>query len=573
MIRRSRAARAALVCFALASVLSPPVAMAAVEPADLVVVNARIRTATGRPSRPTAMAIRGGQIVAIGNDAHVRPFRGPRTEVLDVWGKALFPGFIDSHGHLSNLGERLVNVDLVGTTSYSAVIDSVRARAARTPAGTWVEGRGWDQNDWAEKELPHHRALSDAVPDHPVALRRVDGHALLVNRAALERARITRDTPNPAGGEILRDASGEATGVLVDGAMALVRRVIPAPTPEERVARLRAAMRECARLGLTMVHDAGIDRATLAAYRTLMDEAPLPIRVHAMAYASSDLLPDVLARGPERGDRFQLAAIKVVLDGALGSRGALLSAPYTDRPSHVGLLTFPLDTLQQVCEMALARGLQMRVHAIGDSANHLALDAYERAFGGRGKPEARWAIEHAQIVQPRDIARFAKLGVVASMQGTHCTSDAPWVDARLGAARGAWCYAWRSMLDARVRVVNGSDFPVESANPMYGIYASLTRRDLNGELPEAGWHSEQRMNRDEALLSFTRWGAWLASREKDLGTLEVGKRADFVVLDRDILTCRYDQIPATRVLRTVVDGKTVYEAPEFMDSPLGRSSR
>jgi predicted amidohydrolase YtcJ len=566
-------ATAALTALLLTILALPPVDTPAAEPADLIVVNAHLRPMTGRSTRATAMAIRRGQIIAIGSDGEMRALSSPQTEVLDLWGRTVFPGFIDSHGHLDGLGDRLGNVDLVGTTGYAAIIDSVRERAARTPAGEWVRGRGWDQNDWAVKELPDHRALSEAVPDHPVALRRIDGHALLVNRLALERAGITRDTRDPEGGEILRDGNGEATGVLVDRAMALVTAVIPPPTPAARAARLRAAMLECARLGLTMVHDAGIDRETLDAYRALMNEGPLPIRVYAMASTRSELMWDVMAKGPERGDRFSLAAIKIHLDGALGSRGALLSAPYSDRPGHYGLLTYPLDSLREVCEMAYRRGLQVRVHAIGDSANRLALDAFENAFGGRGKREARWAIEHAQIVRPSDVGRFAKLGVVASMQGTHCTSDAPWVETRIGKARAAWCYAWRSMLGARVPVANGSDFPVEDANPMLGIYASLTRRDLNGELPEAGWHPEQRMIRDEALASFTRTGAWLAFREHDLGTLEVGKRADFVVLDRDIASCRYDEIPGARVMRTVVDGKTVYLAPEFLDAPIERGRR
>jgi len=531
-------------------------------PADLVVRNAVIYTADPRRPAAPAMAIRHGRIVLVGSEPSVARFVGNGTKVLDLQGRTVLPGLIDSHGHVLSLGNLLVQVNLAGTPSYEAVVESVGARAARTPAGEWIEGRGWDQNRWPESSFPTHEALSAAVPDHPVALRRVDGHAMLANRRALELARITRDTPDPAGGRIVRDARGEPTGVLVDKAEDLVRAVIPPLTQARTEQRLLAALRECARYGLTMVGDAGIDQPTCDAYRALLARGELPIRVNAMADAEDSLAAAVLARGPETGDRFMLRSIKVVADGALGSRGALLSADYSDQPGQRGLETFPFDSLERVAARARARGLQVRVHCIGDLANTRTLDAFERAFGRRPRPALRWAIEHAQVVRPEDVLRFARLGVVASMEATHATSDGPWAEQRLGPERVAWSYAWRRFLDAGARFANGSDFPVESANPMLGLYASVTRRDLEGRLPEGGWRPEERLSPAEALASFTLWGAWLAFRERDLGSLEAGKWADFVVVDRDVVSGPASEIPQARVLRTVVAGETVYEAEE-----------
>lgn len=529
-------------------------------PADLVVRDARIYTAA--PAHPVAhaLAVRSGRIVAIGENADVLAHIGPKTRVLDLGGKTVLPGLIDSHGHMLNLGNRLSDVDVVGTPSYQAVIDRVVARARTTRKGEWILGRGWDQNDWSETAMPNHGTLSRAVPDHPVRLTRIDGHAALVNAKAMELAHITRDTEDPPGGAILRDPGGEPTGVLVDGARGLVESVIPSISAAERERRLLDAMQESARLGLTMVHDAGIGADELAAYRALLARGTFPIRVYAMAAARGTVLDTVLARGPEIGDRFMLRTIKVVSDGALGSRGALLGEPYSDDPHNLGLSTFPLERLRAIGEQALAKGLQLRVHAIGDSANHGTLDAFEQAFGGRPHPEARWAVEHAQIVRPGDIPRFARLGIVASMQPTHATSDGPWAKRRLGPERVRWGYTWRSFMDAGVPVVSGSDFPVESANPMLGLYAAITRRDLDRKLPEGGWFPEQRMTPDEALRSFTAAGAWLAFREADLGSLEVGKLADFVVVDRDVIAGPAQEIPKAKVLRTVVGGRTEFEA-------------
>lgn len=536
-------------------------------PADLVIRGAVIHTAGARlpdPASgrvpPTAMAIRHGRIVQIGNEPSVAPLIGAGTTVLDLQGLTVLPGLIDSHAHLLGLGDLLAGVDVTGTPSYAAVVESVRVRAARTAAGEWIQGRGWDQNDWVETSFPQHAALSAAVPDHPVALARVDGHALLVNRRALELAHVTRDTPDPPGGEILHDASGEPTGVLVDNAEDLVTALIPPLRPAQREARLLAAMRECARYGLTLVGDAGIGRETWDAYQALLARGTFPIRINAMASVPGDLADELLARGPQCGDRLMLRTLKIVADGALGSRGALLSADYSDQPGHRGLETFPFDSLERVAVRARAKGLQVRVHCIGDLANTKTLDAFERAFGGRPRPALRWAIEHAQVVRPEDIRRFARLGVVASMQATHATSDGPWAERRLGPERVKWSYAWRQFLDAGARFADGSDFPVESPDPMLGLYAAITRRDRAGELPAEGWRPEERLTPGEALQSFSIWGAWLAFRDRDLGSLEIGKQADFIVVDHDPVLGAPADLPKTRVLRTVVAGETVYEA-------------
>lgn len=541
-------------------VLGARAAGAVEKPPDLVLLGARIHTAGPRPTAE-AMAIRDGRVVAVGTDAEVRRLSAPGTEVWNLEGRAVLPGLIDSHGHVGGLGEKLAIVDLVGTKSYEEVIARVRQRAATTPKGEWVLGRGWDQNDWPVRAMPHHGLLSAATPDHPVALERVDGHALLANRLALERAHVTRSTTAPAGGLIERDSSGEPTGVLVDDATDLVNDRIPSPDAAELERRLLEAMRACASVGITMVHDAGIGRETWRAYQALLRRDEIPIRIYALASRSDSLVEDLIGHGAQGGDRLAMRAIKVSYDGALGSRGALLSQPYSDRPGHVGLERWTSDSLARLCERALARQLQVRVHAIGDLAATRVLDAFERAFEGKPRPELRWAIEHSQVVRPEDIRRFRRLGVVASMQATHATSDGPWAEERLGPERVRWSYAWRQFLKAGVRFANGSDFPVESHDPFLGLYASITRRDLDGKLPKSGWRPEERLTPDEALKSFTLWGAWLAHRDGDLGSLERGKIADFVILDRDPFAGPPERLLEARVLRTVIGGKTVYEAP------------
>ena len=536
-----------------------PGTISARTPADLVVINSRIYTAA-IPARAEAMAVYKGKIVAVGTNHAVLPYIGSKTVVWDLPGRAVLPGLIDSHGHMTGLGERLAIVDLVGTTSYAEVIEKVKARAAQVPKGDWVLGRGWDQNDWRNQAMPTHDSLSAATPDHPVSLERIDGHALLINRLALRRAGIGRNTVSPAGGIVERFPNGDPTGVLVDNAASLVEGKIPAASSVELERRLRDAMRACARAGLTMVHDAGIGRRTHRAYTALDKRKEMPIRIYAMASIGDSLATDVLARGRQVGDFYTLRAIKGVYDGALGSRGALLSEPYSDRPGHSGVERIAEKELARWCAQARDKGIQMRVHAIGDAANTRVLNAYESAFSDGPHPELRWAVEHAQVVRPSDVRRFARLGIVASMQPTHATSDGPWAEQRLGRTRVRWSYTWRQFLRAGVRFASGSDFPVESERPLLGLYAAVTRRDLDGKLPRSGWRPEERLSKDEALKSFTLWGAWLAFRERELGSLEVNKLADFVVMDPDPLAGRPELIPGSIVMKTVVGGQVVYDA-------------
>lgn len=527
--------------------------------ADLVLLGANIYTADAQRPKAEALAVLGDRIVAVGTAAEIEPWIGDRTELLSLGGRTVLPGLIDAHAHLPGLGEVLGSIDLVGTPDYPSVIAMVAEKARATEPGAWIYGQGWDQNDWPEKEFPHHRPLSEAVPDHPVLLERIDGHAALVNRKALELAGISRASADPPGGKIVRGADGEPSGVLIDKAVGLVGRVVPAPTGQQRQERLLAAMRECARLGLTMVHDAGIGADDLQAYRALLEQGRFPIRVYAMGSVSGGMSDAVLAAGPESGERLMVRALKVVADGAMGSRGALMSAAYSDDPGNSGLETFPLDSLDQLSARARERGIQMRVHAIGDLANTKTLDAFAAALDRAPHPELRWAIEHAQAVRPEDIRRFAKLGVVASMQATHATSDGPWIPSRMGPERVPWTYAWRQFLDAGVRLANGSDFPVERVSPMLGFYAAMTRKDLNGKLPAEGWRPEEKLTPEETLRSFTLEGAYLAFREHDLGSLEVGKLGDLVVLDRDPLADPEAALKA-QVLLTVVGGRVAYRS-------------
>jgi predicted amidohydrolase YtcJ len=383
---------------------------------------------------------------------------------------------------------------------------------------------------------------------------------LLVNRLALTRAAIGRNTMNPTGGMIERLPNGEPSGVLVDNAATLIEDQTPVVSASELERRLGEAMRACARAGLTLVHDAGIGRRTHRAYAALLARKEFPIRIHAMASVGDSLAEDLLVRGRQLGDRYTLRALKAVYDGALGSRGAFLTEPYSDRPNHSGLERMTEGDLARWCARARAGGMQMRVHAIGDAANTRVLNAYERSFDDGPHPELRWAVEHAQVVRPGDIRRFARLGIVASMQPTHATSDGPWAEQRLGRTRVRWSYAWRQFLRAGVRFASGSDFPVESERPLLGIYAAVARRDLDGRLPRNGWRPEERLTKDEALRSFSLWGAWLAFREQELGSLEVNKLADFVVMDPDPLAGRPEVIPGSIVMKTVVGGQVVYDA-------------
>jgi len=505
-----------------------------------------------------SLAVKGGRIVYLGPDAGAERFRGPRTRVVDLAGRTVTPGLIDAHSHLLGLGRALAQVDLTAAPTYEEVVRRVREAAAKVAPGTWVYGRGWDQNLWPGQQFPSHEPLSAAVPGHPVWLTRVDGHAALVNAKAMQILGIDAATKDPDGGRFLRDASGRPSGVLVDNAMDVIGR-LPGATLEENERWLRDAARHCLAVGLTTVTDMGVDGGGIEAYHALRQAGELPLRAAVFLTDSQPLLDEWFRRGPEIDPeaRLVIRGVKMYADGALGSRGAALLEPYSDDPGNVGLLVTPGAHMEDVSRRALAAGFQVGIHAIGDRGSLVALDAMEKALGGP-RPEARFRLEHSQVVRVQDLERMARLGIIASMQPTHATSDMPWADERLGEGRLERAYAWRKVLADGGRLALGSDFPVESADPRLGLYAAVTRQDLEGN-PPGGWLPGERLTREEALRGFTLDAAWSLFLENEVGSLEVGKRADLVVFARDIMSVPEAEIPRADIDMTVVDGRIVHE--------------
>lgn len=546
----------------LALVLLPfsLLAQASRQPADLVITGARIYTVD--PNRPTAegVAVRGGRVVFVGNLRGAQALIGPNTEKWDLTGKTIVPGVVDAHGHLLGLGQALRTVDLVGTKSYDEIVQRVVAWSARVPSGEWIRGRGWDQNDWADTRFPSHEALSRALPNNPVYLTRVDGHAAFVNAKALEIAGVTAATKDPDGGRLIRDTRGAPTGVLVDNAMGLVSQKIPPSSRAELREQTLAAIAELNRLGLTGMHDAGVNATGIAVYEELAKEGRYNLRNHVMIRAADSVLDLFMAKGPQNGlydGRLWIRSIKISSDGALGSRGAAMLEGYADEPGNTGLLRDTPAHLKSVAVKALKSGFQLNVHAIGDRANRLVLDAYEAALAEVPTPDHRFRVEHAQILHWDDIPRFAQLGVIPSMQGSHQTSDMYWATTRIGPTRVLGSYAWRSLLNSGVVIPNGSDFPVESADPLISFHAFFTREDENN-WPAGGWHPEQKTTRQEALTSMTLWPAYASFTENEAGSITPGKFADFTVFDQDIMTIAPEQILKTKVEMTVIGGKAVY---------------
>jgi len=532
------------------------------QPADLVVLNARIYTADVNRPVAAAFAVRGGRIAFVGSTRGALALVGPRTERLDLAGRTVIPGMVDAHAHLLGLGQALRTVDLVGTRSYDEVIARVVERAKAARPGEWIRGRGWDQNDWADTRFPTHQALSRAVPNNPVYLTRVDGHAALVNAKAMELAQVTAATPDPTGGRFIRDSggTGNPTGVLVDGAQGVVGRVIPPASRAELREQTLAAIAEANRWGLTGIHDAGVAPEGIAVYEDLAREGRYDLRNYVMIRSDDEGVDAFMRRGPQLGlygGRLWVRAIKLTADGALGSRGAALLEPYSDDPGNTGLITTPPERIKSVAVRALRAGFQVNVHAIGDRANRMVLEQFDAAFRDVPVADHRFRIEHAQILRYQDIPRFAELDVIPSMQGSHQTSDMYWVPNRLGWARAQGAYAWRSLLNTGVVIPNGSDFPVEAVNPLISFHSFVTRQDADN-FPPGGWFPEQRTTRQEALWSITLWPAYAAFMENESGTLTTGKYADFVVLDRDIMTVAPEEILKASVVMTVLGGQVVY---------------
>lgn len=533
---------------------APVAAPAQAQPADLIIENARIHTLDAKRTVARAVAVRGDRIAAVGDAALA--MAGERTRRIDLKGATVVPGLIDAHAHMAGLGSLLESRDLRYVKSVAEIAAIVGQEASKRGEDEWVVLRNWDQTNWGGR-FPTARELDSASAGRPVFLARVDGHAGWANSKALALAGITKDTADPPGGRIIRDEKGEATGVLIDSAQYLVRQKVPRPGFEQVKRRLELAARECVRLGLTGVHDAGVGEMEIRAYKELITEGKLPLRIYAMIGGEGELWRSYLAKGPEIGDYLTVRSIKMFADGALGSRGAALWQPYSDEKDNSGLLLTNIETLERVARDAVKHGFQVATHAIGDKANRLVLDAYRRALGGGN--EKRFRVEHAQVVSLPDFKAFAELSLVASIQATHATSDMRWAETRLGPDRVAGAYAWRRFTELGVAVANGSDFPVEEPDPLLGLYASITRQDREGNPPQ-GWMPDQRLSRELALESFTRMAAYAAFEEKVKGTIEVGKFADFTVLNKDLLTVEPRLIPSAKILMTVTGGKVVYQA-------------
>ncbi|HET7189954.1 MAG TPA: amidohydrolase [Gemmatimonadaceae bacterium] len=549
---------------ALAALLLAPPLVAqtpAQRPADLIVTNARIYTVDDTRPVVAAMAVRDGKVLFTGSVREAMALRGPSSRVVDLGGSVVIPGMVDAHAHLLGLGQSLRNVNLVGARSYDEVIARVVDAAKGQPDGKWILGRGWDQNQWGDTRFPTHEALSRALPNNPVWLTRVDGHAGLANAAAMRAAGVTAASVDPSGGRIERTATREPTGVFIDNAKSLVERSIPAPTREDTRKAIAAAITESQRWGLVGLHDAGESRATIDLMEEMAKAGQIPFRLYVMVSDDSAAITHYLARGPQSGlydNHLWIRAFKLYADGALGSRGAALLEPYSDDPSNRGLLLTAPAHIQDVASRALRGGFQVNTHAIGDRGNRVVLDAYEAALKANPTADHRFRVEHAQILNHDDIPRFAELGVIPSMQAVHQTSDMYWAGSRLGLGRLLGAYAWRSLLNTGVVVPNGSDFPVEAVNPLLSFHSAVSRQDAEN-WPAAGWMPEQRMTRDEALKSMTIWPAYAAFQETTMGSLTPGKLADFVVLDRDIMTVPERDILGTNVLATYIGGQAVYK--------------
>ena len=545
-----------------------------VEPADLVLTNGVVATAdTGHPAAE-AIAVRGDKVAAVGTAKEIQAYIGDKTRVIDLAGRFAMPGFIESHAHFTGVGEAKMQLELMGTRTWDEIVAMVGEAAKKAKPGEWIVGRGWHQEKWerppvpAVEGFPTEALLTQAAPDNPVLLTHASGHATIANRKALELAGITRKTPNPAGGEILKDAKGEPTGVLRETASGLVgraHRAARAGRTREQVEldldrEIELASQEFLSKGITTVHDAGASFADVDRYKRFAEAGKLGVRLYVMLAESNERLK---AEGAKyrmvdaANGHLTVRAIKRLADGALGSRGAWLLEPYADLATSTGLNTYPIDQLAETAQYAADNGFQLCVHAIGDRANRETLNVYETAYKAHpGQKDLRWRVEHAQHIAASDVPRFGALGVIASMQGIHCTSDAPYVLARLGPARAAeGAYVWQKLMKSGAVVANGTDAPVEAVDPLPGYHALVARRQKNGEV----FYGDQVMTREEALRAYTLNGAYTAFEEKTKGSLTAGKYADITVLSADITKVPEPEIEKAAVVYTIVGGKIEYE--------------
>lgn len=530
---------------------------------ETIITAARIYTSDDFRPMVDAMLIRGDRVVFAGSIGEVRAKAGRLARALDFPGRTIVPGMVDAHAHLLGLGQSLRRVQLAGARSYESVIRLISERARPLRSGEWITGRGWDQNLWPGKQFPTHRQLSSAVPDNPVFVQRIDGHAALANATAMRLAGVTAATKDPDGGRIVRDAGGNPTGVFIDNATELVSRAIPASTKTQTRNDILSAIAEANRWGLTGIHDTGESRAVIEVYEELARSGRYNLRNYVMVSADSADLRHYAALGPRAAlfnGKLWIRSVKAYADGALGSRGAALLEPYSDDPGNVGLLLTRERDLQRIADLALRSGFQVAIHAIGDRGNRVALDIIEAALKKHPVADHRFRIEHAQVISLTDIPRFARLGVIPSMQASHQTSDMGWAEDRVGHERIKGAYAWRSLLRSGSIIPNGSDFPVEEVNPLLSFHASVTRQNPANQ-PVGGWYPDERMTREEALKAMTIWPAYAGFQETVLGSLAPGKYADFVVLDTDIMRVPAEQILNSVVLSTWIGGKSVYIRP------------
>src|SRR6266568_299391 len=540
---------------------------AGAETAETIFINGNIYTVNENQPSAQAIAVKNDRIIFVGANADGESFRVGKTHIVDLAGKTVMPGFTDSHCHIFGIGEREMHLNLEGTNSLEDFLAKVKERVAQTERDKWITGRGWIETFWNPPQFPTRADLDKIAPDNPVFLTRADGHAAVGNSAALKTAAVTRETANPFGGEILKDPRiGEPSGMLLDNAMDLVAKNIPPPSEAERERALLLGIKREIELGWCQIQNAGSELSDQEIIRRAYAAGKVKLRMVNAAYGPGEAANELLKYGATLNafdHRFTQRTIKVIFDGALGSRGAALLAPYSDKTDTSGFLTQKPEELGPLLEEALRRGIQVETHAIGDRANRIILDLYEQAFkavppGQRKIREPRWRVEHAQIVDPVDIPRFAKLGVIPSMQPSHAISDLFFAQARLGMDRLAGAYAWQSFLKSGSIICGGSDAPVERGEPMIEFYAAVARKSIKGESTE-DWHPEQAVSREQALKMFTIWPAYAAFEEKDKGSIEVGKLADFTVLSQDIMKIPEPEILKTRTEMTIIGGEIVYQ--------------
>ena len=541
-------------------------------PADLVLTNGRIVTVDDQRPEVEAIAISKDRIQALGSAADIKPMIGPATQVIDLQGQLAIPGFIEAHGHFAGVGGMQLELNLMNAQSWDEIVRMVADAVTRAKPGQWIYGRGWHQEKWSSRPAPNvegfptHESLDKVSPNNPVALVHASGHAAFVNGKAMELSGIRRPTESPAGGEILRDKNGDATGLLRETAARLIKRGAgePPPTPEERAARARQelelAAQESLAKGITTFQDAGSSLTTIDLMKKMVDEGKMPVRLWVMIRQDNATIGPKLAQYKmvDYGNgHLTVRAIKKSIDGALGPRGAWLLASYTDKPESVGLQTTKTPEIEETARLAMANGFQLAVHAIGDRANRETLDIFERAFKANPtKRDLRWRVEHAQHINAMDIPRFARMGVIASMQGIHCTSDAPYVLERLGRARAQeGAYVWQKLMKSGAVIANGTDAPVEDLDPIASYYATVSRKLKDGSV----FFPDQRMSRMEALKSYTLNPAYAGFEEENRGSLKPGKYADITVLSKDILKIPEDEIPTAKVSYTIVGGKVAYK--------------